>query len=225
MFTASIFLPLALLVGTPPTTYPALKSAIEARRTAFQRSYEHADSTARQAVIDSARAYLFDRITLDLLPAWYGTPWDFNGTTRTPRQGTIACGYFVNTVMQDAGFRLPRVAWSQRDAEGITRALAGRVERFRDRPVSDVAACLEKQGDGLYAVGLDHHVGFLVRRDGVSRFVHSNYYRPSEGVMSEPLDGDNPLAHSRYRIVGTLLTHELMRAWVTGADLAGRQRP
>lgn len=225
MSIASIFLPLALLVGVPPTTYPALKSAIEVRRIAFQRSYAQADSAARPAVIDSAQAYLFDRITLDLLPAWYGTPWDFNGTTRTPRQGTIACGYFVNTVMQDAGFRLPRIAWSQRDAEGIVRALSGRAERFRDRPVAEVAAYLDGQGDGLYAVGLDHHVGFLVRRNGVSRFVHSNYYRPGEGVMSEPLAGDNPLAHSRYRIVGTLLTEELMRAWIAGTDLAGRERP
>ena len=37
--------------------------------------------------------------------------------------------------------------------------------------------------------------------------------------MSEPLEGNNPLAHSRYRIVGKLLGDAMMTAWITGADL------
>jgi len=40
------------------------------------------------------------------------------------------------------------------------------------------------------------------------------------GVMDEPLEGNNPLAHSRYRIVGSLLDDPMMRDWVTGRDLA-----
>jgi hypothetical protein len=32
--------------------------------------------------------------------------------------------------------------------------------------------------------------------------------------------GNNPLAHSRYRIVGSLLDDPMMRDWVTGRDLA-----
>lgn len=171
-------------------------------------------------MIDSAWSYLFDRITLDMIPMWYGTPWDFNGITRVPRQGKIACGYFVNTVLQDAGFRLPRIKWSQQGAEAITVKLSSRIKRFRDRPVADVETYLRAQGDGLYKVGLDNHVGFIVVRNGVTRFVHSNYYQRDIGVMSEPLDGNNPLAHSRYRIIGTLLGDELMVAWITGMDLS-----
>lgn len=170
-------------------------------------------------VLDSARAYLFDRITTDLLPAWYGTPWDFNGTTRTPKQGTIACGYFVNTVLLDAGFNLPRIKWSQQAAEPITLKLAGTVKRFRDRPVAELEVWLRSRGDGLYKVGLDSHVGFIVVRNGVARFVHSNYYQLDIGVMSEPLDGNNPLAHSRYRIVGSLLDTDMVVDWIMGRDL------
>lgn len=205
---------------TPPAiNYTALRTRIEAQRQAFAQAYHAADSTQRAQLIDSARHYLFDRIAVDLLPAWYGTPWDFNGTTRTPRQGSIACGYFVNTVLLDAGFRLPRVKWSQQPAERIVQQLSGAVKRFRDRPVSEVEAYITAQGDGLYVVGLDCHVGFIVRRDGVTRFVHSNYYQRAIGVMSEPLEGVNPLARSHYRIVGTLLPDAMLRAWILGEDL------
>ncbi|MBL7955601.1 MAG: hypothetical protein JNJ91_11210 [Flavobacteriales bacterium] len=209
---------LAALITQPPP-YTTLKQRIEADRLRFTARYASADSADRIAVVDSARNYLFDRITLDILPAWYGTPWDFNGTTRTPGTGTIACGYFVNTVLQDAGFKLPRIKWSQMAAEPITVKLCHRIKRFRDRPVSDVITYIQTQGDGLYKVGLDSHVGFIVARNGIVRFVHSNYYQRDIGVMSEPLDGNNPLAHSRYRIVGSVLGDALVIAWITGQDL------
>ncbi len=213
-----LFLPLVVLLAQP-TTYPALKQRIAVDRLAFATRYASADSVHRVALVDSARNYLFDRITLDILPAWHGTPWDFNGTTRTPGSGTIACGYFVNTVLQDAGFTLPRIKWSQMAAEPITVKLCHRIKRFRDGPVSDVITYIRSQGDGLYKVGLDNHVGFIVARNGIVRFVHSNYYQRAIGVMSEPLEGNNPLAHSRYRVVGTLLGDALVIAWITGQDL------
>jgi len=212
---------LALLLATtaPVTPYTELKQTIETRRLSFQAEYVATDSLGKARVIESARSYLFERIALDILPAWHGTKWDFNGTTRAPKQGAIACGYFVNTVLQDAGFRLPRIKWSQMAAEPITVKMSHALKRFRDRPVSEVEAWLKAQGDGLYKVGLDNHVGFIVVRNGQVRFVHSNYYQRDVGVMSEPLDGNNPLAHSRYRIVGKLLGDALMKAWILGDDL------
>lgn len=216
--------PFALLLTstllTPPTDYPALKQRIEEKRLDLAAQYNAADSASKRSIIDSARTYLFDRITLEILPAWYGTAWDFNGTTRIPGKGTIACGYFVNTVLQDAGFRLPRIKWSQMAAEPITLKLSHSIKRFRDRPVDEVITYIQGQGDGLYQVGLDNHVGFIVSRNGVVRFVHSNYYQRDIGVMSEPIDGNNPLAHSRYRIIGSLLGDAMVVAWLEGKDLA-----
>ena len=212
-------LALLLIATSPVTPYTELKASIESKRLAFHSDYIATDSFGKARVIESARSYLLDRLALDILPAWHGTKWDFNGTTRTPKQGSIACGYFVNTVLQDAGFRLPRIKWSQMAAEPITVKTCHVMKRFRDRPVSEVEAWLRAQGDGLYKVGLDSHVGFIVVRDGLARFVHSNYYQREVGVMSEPLEGNNPLSHSHYRIVGRLLGDAMMIAWITGADL------
>ena len=63
-------------------------------------------------MITTARAYLLTAIDAHF-EHWKGTPWDFNGTTRIPGQGTIACGYFVTTALQDAGFDLPRYRCGQ----------------------------------------------------------------------------------------------------------------
>ena len=212
-------LALLLIATSPVTPYTELKASIESKRLAFHSDYIATDSFGKARVIESARSYLLDRLALDILPAWHGTKWDFNGTTRTPKQGSIACGYFVNTVLQDAGFRLPRIKWSQMAAEPITVKTCHVMKRFRDRPVGEVEAWLRAQGDGLYKVGLDSHVGFIVVRDGLARFVHSNHYQREVGVMSEPLEGNNPLSHSHYRIVGRLLGDAMMIAWITGADL------
>ncbi|HEX2616285.1 MAG TPA: hypothetical protein VHL57_02020 [Flavobacteriales bacterium] len=219
MRASLLLLPLFLTVPGPKD-YAILRANIEAQRLVFQQRFVATDSATRAGVLDSARTYLLDRIALDVLPAWYGTPWDFNGTTRTPKQGVIACGYFVNTVLQDAGLRLPRVKWSQLAAEDIVLRLTADVKRFRERPVAEVETYLRERGDGLYVVGLDNHVGFIVAHDGEVRFVHSNYYHRATGVMSEPLDGVNPLAASHYRIVGNVLTDALVRAWIQGTDLS-----
>ena len=200
------------------TDYQRTVERLNARRLVLASAWR-SDSAARALLLDSARTILFNAITEKLLPCWYGTPWDFNGMTRVPGQGTIACGYFVNTVLQDAGFVLPRIRWSQSAAEPLTLKLAPDAERFRDRTVSEVEAWLARQGDGLYKVGLDNHVGFITRRNGKSLFVHSNYYHREIGVMAEPLDGDNPFAHSRYRIIGKLLNDRMMESWLQGTSL------
>ncbi len=204
-----------------PSTYQRDLRQLDAQRTALAQKLT-ADSAARKHMLDSARTILYDALADKLMPAWYGTPWDFNGMTRLPGQGTIACGYFVNTVLVDAGFVLPRIRWSQLAAEPVIVKLAPKAKRFRDRTVADVEKWLIEQGDGLYTVGLDNHVGFITRRNGTNRFVHSNYYHREIGVMSEPLDGDNPFAHSRYRIIGKLLDDQMMEAWLQGTSLDRR---
>ena len=218
LITTATSLPTGQTGAQIPATYQRNIRRLDEQRTALAQKLA-ADTTARKHLLDSARTILFDALTEKLLPAWSGTPWDFNGMTRVPGQGTIACGYFVNTVLLDAGFDLPRIRWSQLAAEPVILKLAPKAKRFRDKPVTAVEAWLTEQGDGLYTVGLDNHVGFITRRNGTSRFVHSNYYHREIGVMAEPLNGENPFAHSRYRVIGKLLDDQMMEAWLKGTSL------
>jgi hypothetical protein len=204
-----LFLP--LLWSTPGTTYPELKASILQHRAEYNAAY--ATSTRKDTVITTARAYLLGAIDAQF-EHWKGTPWDFNGITRTPGEGSIACGYFVTTVLQDAGFDLPRYKWAQLAAEPMIRKVSPAGKAFSEVPVATVEAWLRQQGDGLYAVGLDNHVGFIRVKDGRALFVHSNYYQREIGVMAEPLNGRNPLAYSRYRYIGELLDDEMIQRWL-----------
>ncbi|MBL8000798.1 MAG: hypothetical protein JNL05_02445 [Flavobacteriales bacterium] len=206
-----LLLLLPLLAPAPDSGYTALKAAIVHQRTQLGEHY--ARSTRKDTVIAKARAYLLTAIDAQF-EHWKGTPWDFNGTTRVPREGTIACGYFVTTVLQDAGFDLPRYKWAQLAAEPMIRKVAPAGKAFSDRPVDEVEAWLRQQGDGLYAVGLDNHVGFIRVKSGEALFVHSNYYQREVGVMAEPLRGRNPLADSRYRYIGKLLDDAMLARWL-----------
>ena len=197
--------------------YPTLVKEILAKRDVFKKAYENSDTEGRQLIVDEARDYIFDAITTEIFPQWYGTKWDFYGTTRTPGEGKIACGYFVTNVLTDAGFNIPRVKWAQSASEVFIKKLApSDITRFSNRPISEVESYLKPKGDGLYLVGLDSHVGFIVVRNGKSSFVHSNYYKADKGVMSEEIDSKNPLSDSAYRVLGKLLSDEMVVNWITG---------
>ncbi|QQR86854.1 MAG: hypothetical protein IPJ76_01105 [Flavobacteriales bacterium] len=210
---------LATLLCTPSLPYADLKAAIERDRIHLAAAYASAGPSCREEVLDQARSYLFNAVADDLFAAWYGTPWDFNGTTSVPRQGHIACGYFVTTILQHAGFKLPRYKWAQLAAEPMIRRMALEPSKTYDASVNEIEAWLRDQGDGLYVVGLDNHVGFIFRRDGSSLFVHSGYYRPEVGVVAEPLDGPTPFAVSRCRVIGKLFDDAMVVKWLTGEPL------
>ncbi len=158
---------------------------------------------------------MFNTITEKIFPYWYGTPWDFNGTTRVPKQGSIACGFFVTNILTDVGFNIPRIGWAQSASEVFIKKLApNSIKRFSNRPISEVENYLLRTGDGLYLVGLDQHVGFIVVKDDEIEFVHSNYYQADIGVMSEEIDSANPLNDSNYRVIGKLLSNDMIINWI-----------
>jgi hypothetical protein len=197
--------------------YEGLKQKIAATQKQFATRYANSAATQKE-VVQEAQAYLTTTITDSLFSYWYGTPWSFNGTTRVPRQGTIACGYFVTTILSDAGFKIPRVKWAQSASEPVVVKIASNIKRFRNQPVSKVIEYLNNQGDGLYIIGLDYHIGFVSKFGNKHRFIHSGFYHPEIGVMAEPLEGHNPLNDSSYRVIGKLLGPEMVKNWINGVD-------
>lgn len=197
--------------------YQTIVSEILAKRDEFKKVYTNAGAEEKFKVVNEARTYLLDVISSDVFPQWYGTKWDFNGTTRTPKEGKIACGYFVTNVLTDIGFIIPRVKWAQSASEVFIKKLAPNdIKRFSNRPISEVESYLKTKGNGLYLVGLDSHVGFILVKKGKPTFVHSNYYQAETGVMSEDIIGKNPLNDSAYRVVGKLFSDEMIVNWITG---------
>lgn len=195
--------------------YALFIKEIIVKRDSFRTKYKEANSEEKAAVIIKARKYLINSIGTELFPYWYGTKWDFNGTTRIPKKGKIACGYFITNILTDVGFNIPRVKWAQSASEVFIKKLANKqVKRFRNKSITEVEEYLVSSGSGLYVVGLDSHTGFIhVNKDEV-RFVHADYYEPEKGVVSEKLNSYSPIAHSKYRVIGKLMSDEMIVSWI-----------
>ncbi|MBL4585935.1 MAG: hypothetical protein JKX84_02595 [Flavobacteriales bacterium] len=196
--------------------YGELKVSIAQRKTQLIAAYKN-PKCSKDSVVRCAQKFLFSTITTKVFPAWYGTKWDYNGTTQEPRKGSIACGYFVTTTLRDMGFDIPRVRWAQLPSETMICEMTESkyIKRYRFADINHIENEILKWGNGLYVVGTDSHVGFIVNTNGKCRFVHSDYFNPTGGVISEKLNSDNPLRFSKYRIIGKILMEEMVVEWLT----------
>ena len=198
-----------------PKPYAELKKEALAKRDYFKQEYDLVGKNQQRqdSIINEACQFLLNSSD-DFFKAWYNTPWTFHGHSKNPKEGSIACGYFITTTLQDMGFSIPRIKWAQQASEYLIKKVSNDIKRFHQKPMADVVSYIRTKGEGLYIVGLDCHVGYIYYRNGKMSFVHANYYRPKIGVMSEPLIGYNPLNDSKYRVIGKIFDKEMVRNWI-----------
>lgn len=195
--------------------YTKLVEEIDLNRVVFSQKYTSSNTVQKDTIIKEAREYLVNTMATRLFPYWYGTKWDFNGMTRIPQKGKIACGYFVTNILTDVGFRIPRIKWAQSASEVFIKKLAkNNLKRFSNQSIDTVENYLINAGNGLYLVGLDAHTGFIYVHEKEVRFIHADYYEPEKGVVSEKLDSHSPINDSSYRIFGKLMSDEMMLQWL-----------
>ena len=204
-----------------------LLRGIALERASLLKTFQSARTDAARVLVrKKAIRYLERTLIDDVLPRWNGTPWSFSGTSTTPGQGSIACGYFVSTTLEEAGLRVERARLAQQASEDIIKSLVppGAITRYSDVPVEKFTAAVAARGDGLYVVGLDNHVGFLVVKGGEVLFHHASYVDTVKVVREEAALA-SPLAGSRYRVVGKLFTDDaLIDAWILGSPVATKIR-
>ncbi len=202
----------------PSEGYADSLAAVHARRARLWERYQRASGVGREDAITRAQELMRRSVAESVAPFWYGTSWDFNGTSETPGEGAIACGYFVTTVLRDIGFKLERVTLAQQPSETMIRSLVSgsHIKRYSDVPIAAFVDSVRGWGTGLYMVGLDCHVGFIVCDGDDVRFLHSGYVAPL-CVVSEDADEAPILGASRYRVLGKLTGDpELARKWMAG---------
>lgn len=161
-----------------------------------------------------------------MMEAWVGTRYSYSGTSQVPGEGRIACGYYVSTVLEHAGFSLDRVEVARQASEQIIRTIVPdpEIRRFRGRDRrKKVVAAVESEGPGLWVVGLDTHVGFLIN-DGERdvRFCHSTR-RKRQGVVCEDAVS-SPSLKSRYTVLGRLDNPTVIDHWLDGDRLVTARR-
>ncbi len=202
--------------------YSEVIKDIEDMRQLFIARYRHAATASiKLQVIEETRTFLVKMIRDELLPQWSGTSWDFNGTTETPRTGKIACGYFVTTILRDAGFKLQRVRLAQQPSELIIKSLTMEkyIKRFSHASLDKFVTSIQKWGEGLYLVGLDMHTGFILHDSKGVWFIHASYIEPRV-VLKEPAQLSPILKASAYRVLGKLSADDtLLMKWIQGSNV------
>jgi hypothetical protein len=204
-----------LVPPVPSESYAVVRDRLAARREALASTY--ATVSERPLVRREARDAVLTAITQDLIPHWTGTTWDYYGTTQVPGEGEIACGYFVSTILRDAGFRVERVKLAQQAAEHIELTFVPKKElrKFRDGKKMAVDRVIDDAAreEGLYLVGLDNHVGFLWNDGSTVQMCHSSYL--AGGVVCEDAR-TSPAMPSGYTVTAKLLEDPMIDAWIEG---------
>lgn len=175
-----------------------------------------------KTVSDSLKKIAFENLILnELIPHWYGTKWDFSGYTDAPNQGVIACGYFVSTVLKHAGFNLNRYKLAQQDPlnEAKTVACGDSVDIYEVNSTGLQEIFKQKYEEGLYFVGLDFHVGFLLFRNKELYFIHSNYIGAEGVIFEKAVYSDAFNAAQKYRIAKISTNKKLLNDWLGAKEI------
>jgi hypothetical protein len=159
-----------------------------------------------------AQKYFFTLINEKIPSYWKGTPWDFNGVTRKPGEGKIACGYFITNTMVDLGFDIERVKLAQAASSVLIDATCTN-PKWCD--FDGLKSYLKKQPEySVFIVGLDFHTGYLTKEKNDCYFIHSNYIG-AKGVTKEKIDDSEALKASKVFYIGSISANEkFIKNWV-----------
>jgi hypothetical protein len=195
--------------------YTQLKDGIQQNRRAFY-SKEYNRKEIKQ--------YLFNVLNEEVFPLWVGTDWDYNGTTRTPQKGSIACGYFVMTTLEDVGFICNRSKFAQQASSKIVNSFCDKenIKVFGNRSFGQFYDYCSKYENEVFVVGLDNHVGYVINDHGVLYAVHSSII-PNDIVIRELLTCSESFRNSKIHYVRRILESDYaLKKWRVGQKIALR---
>ncbi len=187
--------------------YKLTQKSLHNFKRVWRKKYNQASThVQKNAVLSHLKKVLPEKIS-GLFNPWVGTPWAYHGTSTIPGKGSIACGYFVTTVLRDSGLRINRVRLAQVASETMIRKLNGNrnIKRYRRKSIQHFISEVKKWGAGLYVVGLDYHTGFILNKNNQVYFIHSSIYPPMTVVNEKAIDS-LALLNSNYRVLGKLFS-------------------
>ncbi|WP_406685578.1 hypothetical protein N1F78_07635 [Seonamhaeicola sp. MEBiC1930] len=200
----------------PNQNYSALKRTILSDKVHFKNQF----STHPEKTIDSVSKYLYHKLVNELVPHWYNTTWDFNGYTNIPKEGDIACGYFVSTTLKHLGFNLNRYKMAQQAGLNEAKTLQenSKLKVFSNLSFKSLKNKLNTSyNDGIFFVGLDNHVGYVLIKGKEIYFLHSSYY--DDKVMIE-LAEYSPCFESNIYVFAEITTNKvLVKKWILNEKL------
>ncbi len=199
-------------------TYEQLKQDIIARKQQFSADFSSQIDIATKENRHELTNYWVHTISNDLYNQWKNTPWDFNGTTTKPQEGSIACGFFVTTILQDMDVKINRTKLAICASSVMMKNLTPhqRIKNLSNLSYPAFNDTLISYGKGVYIIGLDYHTGFIVNDGKEAWFIHSNYIG-RKGVTKELVMYSAALKSSKTRWMISLTGDvDFLRNWLNG---------
>jgi len=178
------------------------------------------ESLTQERDLKKLKRLFVKNISRKIFPYWYGTKWDFNGTTQKPQEGAIACGYFVTTTLLHMGVRINRVKMAQCASEEMIRSLTTKKNIYHLSGLSliEFEKKLIQLGPGLYIIGLDNHTGYILISEEGNFFIHASGWFPFK-VVKDKLSESKVIGRSKYRVVGRISDDEqFLKNWAGAAN-------
>ncbi len=199
------------VINPAAINYDSCKKQVISIKQKNKPGWQHLTAAQQQKIFTTA-------VVQTIVPNWIGTQWDFNGTTEKPQQGYIACGYFVTTVLRDAGLNIARVKLAQCASEQMIQSLVQPqfIKRYPNCSIENFVQAVNQSGYGLYIVGLDNHTGFIYNNGQKVYFIHSTFVG-SRNVQMESAITSAVLRSSKYKVLGKLSADDkILQRWIEG---------
>lgn len=195
--------------------YKMLVSGYEKRRLAVADNWK--SSPENYSAIEAELLASFSTLS----DQWMGTRWALGAPqSKVPgKDNRINCGTFVGRILNDAGFRVKVNHLQRQPAQLIIQSFVGgkRVRKFSNKKMDSFLKSVNSMGPGLYIIGLDFHVGFLLHTGNDLRFIHASY--ENGRVRNERAADATPIITSKYRVVGKVLSQKNIKDWVKGKKI------
>lgn len=173
-------------------------------------------SSNKNSTLIDTRIQLETYIADSLVPFWLGTKWDYNGITQQPFEGEIACGYFVNTILQHIGFDFNRIRLSQKPSIYILESFCKKenIKRIGRSDKKAIQTYLKDKKNRIFICGLDNHVGLIINYAKKWYAVHASGIHPQE-VVIEPLFESRGFMQSKNYFIAPLFEDNfLLASWI-----------
>jgi len=209
--------------------YPARKESIQAKKQVFADEFSSCKNDEERAVVkERAKAFLSESLLSEIVPLWEGTAWTFDGYTRKPREGNIACGWFVQRVLEDLGFTLekkrtkhpyfaqnwPKTMINGLDPDWAREIPAGENSGVLRDSIMSFPNGLYLTGFALYEGDLGQHVGFLLKTAQDIYVIHS-----LGSVKKTSAENNSYYSGSTSIYLARLFHDSVIEAWILDREL------
>ncbi len=198
------------------TAYNLTLDEVERELEYYRGLYKDArNKTERDSVLNHVETF-FNNSYKAIMHFWYSTSYDFDGMTEQPREGKIACGYLISTFLKHAGVNLNRIKFAQERSGKVVDVLCRPSSINTFRRIDLLREWIEEQGEGVYLVGLDTHIGAIDYYQGEITFTHASPLG-AQTVVREKFDDSLSLSVASIYMVGKMSDNKaLLKSWLKG---------